>query len=364
MKFAVLKNGSHPMRDNVADELVRTCQAKGNELSSAQNGVQFVFNLTDVESPKAYLRRAQSLFVFSIVALENHPENFRSVCYTTLVHTLSNLLLCVVPASGSGSSKPEIYFTTPEAGFYHIPFDPEQVYQRILPIASAHFATENQFSTDLPRRFHKTSPVVEKIKHYGSELENMGVLPVPFPLKDVLSETAMRHLYKIYGITGASYGNLSAREDIPELGNTTFWMTGRGIDKSDIVKVGKDVLLVKGFDSEKDVALVSVPPDFDPTARVSVDAVEHELIYRTFPKVCAIVHAHAWMDGILCTRQNYPCGTRELAEEVVSLLRKTDDPSRAAVGLKNHGLTITGHCLDEIFDRIRGKLLTEVKMFP
>ena len=108
---------------------------------------------------------------------------------------------------------------------------------------------------------------------------------------------------------------------------------------------------------------MSVPQGFDPTTRVSVDAVEHELIYRTFPKVGAIVHAHAWMDGILCTRQNYPCGTRELAEEVVSLLHKTDDPSGAAVGLKNHGLTITGHSLDEIFDRIRGKLLTEVKMF-
>jgi hypothetical protein len=33
------------------------------------------------------------------------------------------------------------------------------------------------------------------------------------------------------------------------------------------------------------------------------------------------------------------------------------------VGLKNHGLTITGITLDDIFDRIRGKLRTEVPMF-
>jgi ribulose-5-phosphate 4-epimerase/fuculose-1-phosphate aldolase len=95
-----------------------------------------------------------------------------------------------------------------------------------------------------------------------------------------------------------------------------------------------------------------------------VDAVEHELIYRTFPAVGAIVHVHAWIDGVLCTRQNYPCGTRELASEVVRLLYQTDDPCRAAIGLKNHGLTITGESLAEIFERIGGRLVTEVKMFP
>jgi ribulose-5-phosphate 4-epimerase/fuculose-1-phosphate aldolase len=188
-------------------------------------------------------------------------------------------------------------------------------------------------------------------------------LPTPFPLGEFLGEEGLRHLYKIYGITGLSYGNLSAREYVPELDDTTFWMTGRGVDKAHLAKVGKDVLLVKGFVDEQGVALVSVPPVYDLKARVSVDAVEHELIYRTFPDVGAIVHVHAWMKDVLCTRQNYPCGTRELAGEVVSLLARTGDPSQTAVGLKNHGLTITGHSLEEIFGRIRGKLLTEVPMF-
>jgi ribulose-5-phosphate 4-epimerase/fuculose-1-phosphate aldolase len=69
------------------------------------------------------------------------------------------------------------------------------------------------------------------------------------------------------------------------------------------------------------------------------------------------------MDGVLCTRQNYPCGTQELAEEVLNLFLQTDNPAQTAVGLKNHGLTITGPSLDEIFKRIRGKLLTQVPMF-
>jgi hypothetical protein len=233
----------------------------------------------------------------------------------------------------------------------------------MLPIAGAHYAIENRFSQDLPERLWTPSSTVEQIKRYGKELDTLGVLPTPFPLRDVLTEEDLKHIYKIYGITGLSYGNLSSRENVPELGLTTFWMTARGIDKANISRVGKDVLLVKGFDYEEGAALVSVSPDYDPKARVSVDAVEHELIYRAFPDVGAIVHVHAWMKGALCTCQNYPCGTRELAEEVVNLLTRTGDPNHAVVGLKNHGLTITGHSLEEIFSRIRGRLLTEVPMF-
>ncbi|HVO73403.1 MAG TPA: hypothetical protein VMT35_05235, partial [Ignavibacteriaceae bacterium] len=69
------------------------------------------------------------------------------------------------------------------------------------------------------------------------------------------------------------------------------------------------------------------------------------------------------MDGILCTRQNYPCGTIELAEEVVGLLHRSDNPSSAVIGLKNHGLTITGKNLEDIFERITGRLIKEVEMF-
>ncbi|MEE9289028.1 MAG: class II aldolase/adducin family protein [Bacteroidota bacterium] len=367
MKFAVIRNGSNSKLNDLADGIVRACLAHGHEISSETNGVRFVLNLTNVEAPRAFRRRSQSIFVVSLVAMDELREDAQSVCYRTLVRSLSNLVLCVVPSTTlrptGTNGRSEIYFTTPEAGFYLLPFDLEAIYQRILPIVSSHFATDNRFTVDLPAQYCGTSPIVEKIKRYGRELDALGVLPAPFPLRQILSEEDLQHIYRIYGITGASYGNLSARERIPELGKTTFWMTGRGVNKANIAKVGRDVLLVKGFDDEHGAALLSVPAYYDPKARVSVDAVEHSLIYRTFSDVGAIVHVHAWMDGVLSTRQNYPCGTRELAEEVVGLLHQTDDPSQAAVGLKNHGLTITGHSLGQIFERIRGKLLTEVPMF-
>jgi ribulose-5-phosphate 4-epimerase/fuculose-1-phosphate aldolase len=360
MKFAITQDSSNPVRDKVVGAIVDEFKRHGHSISSESNGVSFILNLTDMQHPRAGRRRSQSVFIITVVAGDHEPGDIRALCYSTLVRTLSNLLIYVTPPNGSPS---EVYFTTPEAGFYHLPFDREKVYERMLPIAGAHYAIENVFSTDLPERLWTTSPVVEKIRRYARELDSLGVLPLPFPLKDVLGEEELRHLYKIYGITGLSYGNLSARENIPELGETTLWMTARGVNKANITAVGKDVLLVKGFDYAHGAAQISVPPQYEPKARVSVDAVEHELIYRRFPDVGAVVHVHAWMDDIACTRQNYPCGTRELAEEVVALLAQTDDPSQSVIGLKNHGLTITGHSLDEIFDRIRGKLLTEVPMF-
>ncbi len=359
MKFTIEENCPSGTLNRLADELTAALVAKGHEPTPERREAQFILNLTDVAEPTAIRRRSQSVFIFSFIVVDHPSEDLKSICYTALVQTLSNLLICIVPNGGA----PQVYCTTPEAGFYQIPYAAEEICLRFLPMAGAHFATRNRMTTDLPERFHATSPIVEQIKRHGRELDELGVLPTPFPLREVLSEEAIRHLYKIYGITGASYGNLSAREEVPELGPDTFWMTGRGIDKSNIRIVGKDILLVKGFDMGAGTACVSVPPGYDPRARVSVDAVEHYMIYHEFPGVGAIVHAHAWIEGVPCTRQNYPCGTVELATEVLTLLRRTEDPLRAAVGLKNHGLTITGSNLEEIFRRIRGSLKTQVPMF-
>jgi len=370
LRFAVVQDDRQPMRDRLAAEISECCQRHGHRLARPEESVQFVINLTSTEKPQFFRRRAQSIFVFSLVTVEKPPVDaaaLRKLCYTTLVLTLSNMLLCVIPRDAAlpfaVEGNQEIYLTTPEGGFYHYPFLAERVYDSFIPIAGAHYAIGNVFSSDLPPAYWHVSPVLKKMIEYSGELGRLGVLPAPFPLSEVLSPEQIQHLYSLFEMKGLSSGNLSARESIPELGETTFWMTARGVDKARIGTVGRDVLLITGFDHEHGQAWVSVPPEYDPQARVSVDAVEHEMIYRRFPQVAAIVHVHAWMDGVMCTRQNFPCGTRDLAEDVCALLERTENPSRAAVGLKNHGLTITGPDLGDIFERLQGKLLIEVPMF-
>jgi ribulose-5-phosphate 4-epimerase/fuculose-1-phosphate aldolase len=359
MKFAVVKNRFHqPLRDRITRDLTRTFLKHGHQQTGIENGINFVFNLTDFQNPCIFCRKSKAVFVISIVEVPAIDDSLRSNCYRALVRSLSNLLIAVSPALPS-----DVYFTTPEAGFYRVALEEETIYKRILPIAGAHVAMDNRIITDLPQAYWKTSPVIEQIKKYGKILDEMGILPTPFPLHAILSPEDIDHLYRLFQVKGLSYGNLSARERISGFDFHTFWMTARGVDKSNLQAPGRDLLLVTGIEEESGKIQISVPPQYDPKVRVSVDAVEHELIYRTFPGVGAVVHVHAWMDGIKCTRQNYPCGTLELAAEVVNLLKKESRPERSIVGLKNHGLTLTGHNLDEIFDHMTGRIRTEVPMF-
>ena len=154
MKFSVVKHGVNPLRDRIAEAITQKFIEYGHEISSPENNIQFVLNLIDVNAPYFFRRRAQSIFVFSVVTVEKPVENLRSVSYTTLVRSLSNMVLSIVPSKGYSSGTPEkdteIYFTTPETGFFHHAFDPEYVYQQIMPIAGSHFAMRNVLTTDLP----------------------------------------------------------------------------------------------------------------------------------------------------------------------------------------------------------------------
>jgi ribulose-5-phosphate 4-epimerase/fuculose-1-phosphate aldolase len=232
----------------------------------------------------------------------------------------------------------------------------------MFPVISSHFVLKNRIFDELKSNNMEFNPEVEEVILFGRELSRLGVLPAPFPLNEFLDKDLIGQLYRLYQIKGLSYGNLSMRNFSHKTEETSYWMTARGVNKSDLKGTGKDILLVKGYDKESGEMMVSVPREYDPRIRVSVDAIEHYLIYREFPGTGAIVHVHAWIDNVLCTTQSYPCGTIELAENVVELLKKTTSPERTEVGLKNHGLTITGPDFKDIFRRMKGRLKVNVPM--
>ena len=86
------------------------------------------------------------------------------------------------------------------------------------------------------------------------------------------------------------------------------------------------------------------------------------MIYKEHPEVGAIVHVHAWIHDVKATEFNNPCGTRELAVAVADIIREAPEPGRAVVGLKNHGMTITGPTLSDIFERIEPVIEVQVPM--
>jgi ribulose-5-phosphate 4-epimerase/fuculose-1-phosphate aldolase len=68
------------------------------------------------------------------------------------------------------------------------------------------------------------------------------------------------------------------------------------------------------------------------------------------------------MEDIVATDVNYPCGTEELAVSVAELLAQEPDPDNAVIGLRNHGITVTGPSLMAILDRIEPKILRQIPM--
>jgi hypothetical protein len=327
----------------------------------AQLPVRLVLNLCNIDRPRPVRRRGQGTFVATIVEGADDEREIMKAAYPALVRSLSNMLIYNTRVRGVLES----HFITIEQGHYVVRHTGdeqeffERIFERIQPLASSHLVINNEFEPDLPEALWQGDEQTRQISWAGRQLDAMGLLPAAFPIHDLLSERDLKHVKRLYGIGGLSYGNLSARAG-HESGS--FWMSASGVDKSRLQAIGRDILLVTGYEPERLLMRLSIPPGVEPR-RVSVDAIEHFMIYREHPLVGAIVHIHAWWrDPIASTEVNYPCGTYELAAEVAELVRQAPDPSRAVIGLKNHGLTITGLSIPEIFDRIDGMIVPQVPM--
>lgn len=333
-------------------------ERSGHTFIDDPDQASLVVNFFEPNEPRPFRRRAQAVFVTSVSEVDPPFDQPIPQGYPLLIRSLSNLFIGL---NGTQESAPDAHFITPEQGHYVVRGNHDQegyfqrVYRRIHPLATSRLVIDNIFDRDLEPELWEGDEITASIHRAGRRMDALDLLPAPFPL-EILPERDRRHLKRLYGMGGLSYGNVSARKD-----DTRFWMSASGVDKTNLREVGRDILLVKEYDPERNAMLLSVPPGVEPR-RVSVDAIEHWMIYREHPQVGAILHIHAWMHGVPSTDFNYPCGTYELGQAVADIVRDAPDPSRAVVGLRNHGLTITGHSLDEIFERIDGKVLREVPM--
>ncbi len=309
----------------------------------------FVLNMFDAADPKAFRRASRGTYSAAFYELPEAPEDALKENYPMLVRTLSNVVLLRVPGKG-------VWFTTMERGTYHVPDDSAKIYERLEPLATSRLVIDNEWVPDLEPELWDGDEITADIGEAGRRLDELDLLPSPFPVEEFLSGRDLRHVMRLYSVGGLSYGNLSARKD-----ETRFWMSASGVDKSQLETIGRDFLLVKDFDDERGVIVLSVPPGIEPR-RVSVDAIEHWMIYQAHSEVGAILHVHAWMEGIAATDVNYPCGTQELAVAVAALVALEPDPAHAVIGLRNHGITCTGESLAEILDRVAPKVLRQVPM--
>jgi Class II Aldolase and Adducin N-terminal domain len=358
MEYAIAGGATSDSLAGFADLLGRELERVGF-VRSGQDAreASLVLNLVDLDAPKPFRRGSRGTYVVALFERPTHPGSIEEALrgdYPQLVRALANITLCHVPGEGA-------WFTTMERGHYGVHGDTEEqlaeaVAERLLPLASSKLVIDNEFRTDLEPELWDGDDLTESIREAGIRLGKLDLLPNPFPIEDLLSERELRHVKRLYGIGGLSYGNLSARKD-----ERRFWMSASGVDKTKLEVPGRDVLLVSDYDSEHGTIVLSVPPGIEPR-RVSVDAIEHWMIYQEHPDVGAILHVHAWVQGIEATDINYPCGTEELARNVADIVDHAPNPGEAIVGLRNHGITATGPSLEAILDSIEPRVLREIPM--
>lgn len=359
MRFAFVGDRVAPPLSRMAEGLRTVFTSHSHEYVDDPDdpGLRLVFNFIDPDRPRPYRRKAKAVFVVSLALVDEKPENVLRQAYPLLVRSLANLCIYLVRQGDHAQT----YFVTLEQGYYPIPERAggayfEYIYDRLHPLASSQLVIDNEFHPDLERDLWDGDDLTRQLGAAGKRLDALDLLPAPFPIHEIVDARDLRHIERLYGIGGLSYGNLSVRKDA-----TRFWMSASGVDKGNMKVIGRDMLMVRGFDPERNVMLLSVPTHVTPR-RVSVDAIEHWMIYTEHPQVGAIVHVHAWMANVTSTTINYPCGTIQLAQAVADVVRQAPDPKRAVVGLKNHGLTITGLTLDDIFNRLEKGFIRQVPM--
>jgi ribulose-5-phosphate 4-epimerase/fuculose-1-phosphate aldolase len=349
-----------------AEGLRRVMLEQGyTEIDAPGPEVAVVLHFVDPDAARPYRRKAAPTFVVALAELPDRPTDLVRTGYPLLVRGLANLCIMLSPDANGSSAD----FVTLEQGAYSLDttigddeFFFKSVFARVEPLASSRLVIANEFVADLPRGLWDGDHITRQITRAGERLDALDLLPAAFPIEEILSPRDLRHVKLLYGIGGLSYGNVSARRSVgPGEPEPQYWMSASGVDKSALREIGRDILLVNGYDAATGVMKLSVPAGVEPR-RVSVDAIEHWMIYKEHPDVGAILHVHAWVEGTVATEINYPCGTHELAEAVADLVREAPDPSRAIVGQRNHGLTITGPSLDEIFERVDGKIVRKVPM--
>jgi len=348
-RYAIWGSATSPEHEAWVESVGTAFESDGFERVAEVADADFVLNMFDPENPKAFRRQARGTYSASFYELDSEPEDVLKTSYPMLVRTLANVVVLRVRGVG-------VWFTTMERGTYRITEDPADVLERLAPLAKSKLVIDNEFVADLEPELWDGDELTADLSAAGKRMQELDLLPAPFPVHEFLDERDLRHVMRLYQVGGLSYGNLSVRKDA-----TRFWMSASGVDKSQLEIPGRDMLLVTGYDEPNAKMLISVPPGIEPR-RVSVDAIEHWMIYQAHPRVGAILHVHAWMQEIAATDINYPCGTQELAESVAALIDREPDPAHAVIGLRNHGITATGDSLAEILDRIESSILRQVPM--
>jgi hypothetical protein len=172
-----------------------------------------VLNLIDHDQPRPFRRHARGTYAAALHERRQAPS--LAAEYPLLVRALANIVCCYVPGQG-------VWFTTMEQGHFLVAGDgvllARAFVEQLLPPETSRLVIDNEFRADLEPELWNGDEITKELQQAGRPLDRLGLLTSPFPLEEVLGERELRHVKRLYGIGGLSYGNLSMRKDGPASG--------------------------------------------------------------------------------------------------------------------------------------------------
>jgi len=240
-----------------------------------------------------------------------NDEELKEIGFRSLVKNNCNLVVAN-DLTNIKQDEHKAYIITPEKGY--TPIQNKKELASILSEEIGRRATATFYTTELQKPGEETKSDYSRFYEIGKRLSLGGFFPK-------------------YG--KSSFGNMSIRT------KNGFIITSRKSDKSKLrIEDLVEVTAVDHAEKKKIVKGYQKP---------SSDLLVHEAIYKKFPEINAIIHAH---DDLVVERSrkipttefDYPCGSLETMREVMKTLETSGSNY---IVLKNHGVLALGRDLDE-----------------
>jgi hypothetical protein len=127
-RYAIWGTSTSPAHEEWVAEIGKQFEKDDFDRVEDVNDADFVLNMFDAADPKAFRRASRGTYSAAFYELPETPDDVLKASYPMLVRTLSNVVLLRIPGEG-------VWFTTMERGTYHVPDDPEAIYERLEPLA-------------------------------------------------------------------------------------------------------------------------------------------------------------------------------------------------------------------------------------
>jgi hypothetical protein len=194
-KYAIWGTATSPEHEEWVRAIGKQFEADGFLYVDDIADADFVLNMFDAEDPKAFRRASRGTYSAAFYELPEAPDDALKASYPMLVRTLSNVVLLRVPEKG-------VWFTTMEQGTYHVTEDPATIYERLEPLATSRLVIDNEWIPDLEPELWDGDEVTADISESGRRLDELDLLPSPFPVEEYLSGRDLRHVMRLYSVGG------------------------------------------------------------------------------------------------------------------------------------------------------------------